>query len=77
MTEPVETPEARARRSLRIAQAESDLAYFQARLALIGEPRTLNQYAQQRAFQILYKAIGQKLSNLSGQGASSHDTGPS
>ena len=67
MAEPQTTTDADARRRLRIAQAEADLAYFQARLALIGEPSTLNQYAQQCAFQILYKAVGQKLSNLSGQ----------
>lgn len=65
MTEPQATPDAGARRRLRIAQAEADLAYFQARLALIGEPSTLNQYAQQCVFQILFKAVGQKLSILS------------
>ena len=70
MAEPQTTTDAAARRRLRIAQAEADLAYFQARLALIGEPRTLNQYAQKCAFQILYKAVGQKLSNLSCQSPS-------
>ncbi len=65
MAETQETPEACARRRVRIAQAESDLAYFQVRLALIGEPLTLNQYAQQRAFEILNEAVAQKLSKLS------------
>jgi hypothetical protein len=67
MTDPQPTPDAGARRRLRIAQAEADLAYFQARLALIGEPNTLNQYAQRCAFQMLYKAVGQKLAKLSGK----------
>jgi hypothetical protein len=69
MAEPQSTPDVSARRRLRIAQAEADLAYFQARLALIGEPKTLNQYAQQCAFRILYKAVGLKLSNLSDKSA--------
>lgn len=69
MTASQETPEDRARRRLRIAQAKSDLAYFQARLALIGEPQTLNQFAQQRAFQMLDRVMGQKLSTLSDRDA--------
>jgi len=66
-SEPIETPEARARRRLRIAQADADIAYFQARLALIGEPRTLNQRAQLQTFRVLQKAIGQKLLNVKGK----------
>ena len=69
MTETQETPKAFGRRRVRIAQAESDLAYFQARLALIGQPLRLKQYAQQRAFEILNEAVGQKLSKLSGDRA--------
>jgi hypothetical protein len=66
---PTETPEARARRRLRIAQAQADLAYFHARLTLIGSPATLNQNAQERTFRNLYKAIGQKLLKLGGGSA--------
>ena len=37
---------------------ESDLAYFQARLEIIGDPETSNQHAQRKAFKLLYKAFG-------------------
>ena len=66
ISESVETPEAQARRRLRIVQTQADLAYFEARLTLIGEPVTLNQRAQQRTFRALHKAVGQKLLKVSG-----------
>lgn len=46
---------------VRIAQLEADLAYFQARIELIGKPRTVNQAAAQRVFKQLHKAIGAAL----------------
>lgn len=46
------------RRRVRLARMESDLAYFQARLEIIGEPRTSNQRAQRKTFKLLYKAFG-------------------
>ena len=60
----VETPEERARRRLRVAKYQADLAYFQARLTLLGEPKTLNQAAQQRTFRRLMKVIGRRLVNV-------------
>lgn len=60
----VETPEARNRRRLRVAKSQADMAYFQARLTLLGEPKTLNQVAQQRTFSLLLKAIGQRMVNV-------------
>ena len=60
----VETPEERARRRLRVAKYQADLAYFQARLTLLGEPTTLNQAAQQRTFRRLMKVIGRRLVNV-------------
>jgi hypothetical protein len=63
----VETPEQRARRRLRTAKAQADMAYFQARLTLLGEPRTLNQAAQQRTFKRLLKSVGQRHARASGR----------
>ncbi|MBK1631776.1 hypothetical protein CKO31_13730 [Thiohalocapsa halophila] len=60
----VETPEARNRRRLRVAKSQADMAYFQARLSLLGEPKTLNQVAQQRTFKLLLKAIGERMVNV-------------
>jgi hypothetical protein len=51
----------RERRKLRIARLEADLAYFQARLELLGEPRSANQQGQRRAFQLLCEGIGARL----------------
>lgn len=52
----------RERRKLRIARLEADLAYFEARLELLGEPRSTNQQAQRRVFQLLCDGIGGRLS---------------
>jgi hypothetical protein len=60
----VETPQERARRRLRVAKSQADIAYFQARLTLLGEPTTLNQAAQQRTFRRLMKAVGKRLVNV-------------
>jgi hypothetical protein len=60
----IETPEERTRRRLRVAKSQADLAYFQARLTLLGEPKTLNQAAQQRTFKRLMKAVGRRLVNV-------------
>jgi hypothetical protein len=60
----IETPEERNRRRLRVAKSQADMAYFQARLTLLGEPRTLNQLAQQRTFKRLLKAVGRRLVNI-------------
>ena len=60
----VETPQERARRRLRVAKSQADIAYFQARLTLLGEPTTLNQAAQQRTFRRLLKAVGKRLVNV-------------
>jgi hypothetical protein len=51
----------RDRRKLRLAHLEADMAYFQARLELLGEPHTANQAAQRRAFKLLYKALGERV----------------
>jgi hypothetical protein len=46
------------RRRVKLARMEADMAYFQARLEILGEPRTANQLAQRRAFKMLYKSFG-------------------
>jgi hypothetical protein len=59
-----ESPGAReeiVQRRLLMIQLQSDLAYFQARLGLIGEPRTTNQEAQRRTFKLLHQAVGQRM----------------
>lgn len=61
MTQKPETPIDRGERErgkLRVARLEADLAYFQARLELLGEPCSANQQAQRRVFQLLCEGIG-------------------
>lgn len=41
-----------------LAHKESDLAYFQARLEIIGEPGTTNEHAQHKLFQMLCRTVG-------------------
>jgi len=43
---------------------EADLAYFEARLELIGTPRTSNQKAQVETFRFLRQAMGDILNRL-------------
>ncbi len=43
---------------------EADLAYFHARLESIGEPRTINQKAQQDTFRLLVQSVGKILKRL-------------
>ncbi len=49
------------RRRLQVVQLQSDLAYFQARLGLLGEPKTTNQEAQRRTFKLLHQILGQQM----------------
>jgi hypothetical protein len=55
------TREERAERRLRQAKYQSDLAYFEARLSLLGKPKTLNQAAQQKAYKTLHRAVARRL----------------
>jgi hypothetical protein len=61
-------------RRLRIIQLQSDLAYFQARLGLIGEPLTTNQEAQQRTFKLLYQILGQQMIQMRKAGGTNATT---
>ena len=51
----------RKRRRARLARLEADIAYFQARLEMIGEPGSTNQMAQRKVFKLLYKTTGAKI----------------
>jgi hypothetical protein len=55
--QPTTDPDGRARRRVRLARLEADLAYFQARLEIIGEPESANQMAQRKAFRQLHKTL--------------------
>jgi hypothetical protein len=44
-------------RKVEVARMEADVAYFQARLELLGEPTTSNQTAQRKAFEYLYAKL--------------------
>lgn len=44
------------RQRIRVAQLEADMAYFEARLVMIGAPATRSERAQRRAFKALLKA---------------------
>jgi len=50
-----------ARRRALLARREADVAYFQARLEILGEPRSANQLAQRKVFKLLHKSVGEKI----------------
>jgi hypothetical protein len=47
-----------------VTALEADIAYFEARLELLGEPRTSNQKAQADTFRFLIRSLGGLLSKL-------------
>ena len=51
----------RLRQRARLARLEADIAYFQARLEMIGEPSSTNQIAQRKVFKLLHKFTGSKV----------------
>jgi hypothetical protein len=51
----------RKRSRLRLAKLEADMAYFQARLEMIGEPVSTNQIAQLKVFKLLHKTTGGRI----------------
>ena len=53
----LESMSAAARRKVDLARLEADVAYFRARLELLGDPSTSNQTAQRKAFRHLYKYL--------------------
>jgi hypothetical protein len=60
----VKTPDAASlgvppdvRRKVELARMEAAVAYFQARMELLGEPLTSNQTAQRKLFKHLYNKL--------------------
>ena len=49
---------------LRVSALEADLAYFAARLAIIGRPMTMHQRAQMKAYRALEQTLGNILKRL-------------
>jgi hypothetical protein len=54
----------RKRRRIRLARLEADIAYFQARLAMLGEPASANQLTQRKAFELLLKTVSTKVAKF-------------
>ena len=53
--------DAQKRQRIRLAKLEADMAYFQARLEMIGEPGSTNQMAQRKVFKLLQQSLGSKI----------------
>ena len=51
----------RTRRRVWLARLEADLAYFLARLEIIGDPESTNQMAQRKVFKLLHKTMAGKI----------------
>ncbi|MGE5153051.1 MAG: hypothetical protein ACM3ST_03460 [Bdellovibrio bacteriovorus] len=51
----------RRRHRVRLARLEADLAYFQARLEIIGEPDSTNQMAQRKVFKLLHRSVAERV----------------
>lgn len=49
---------------LRVSGLEADIAYCEARLELVGKPRTLNQQAQYLTFSLLIRYLNRVLRHL-------------
>jgi hypothetical protein len=63
-TETASIADDRKRQRVRLAKLEADVAYFQARMEMIGQPGTSNQLAQVKVFKLLHKASGAKILKL-------------
>jgi hypothetical protein len=53
------------RMSLRLSALEADVAYFQARLELLGKPRSAHQMAQYAAYRTMEELLRRTLRRLS------------
>lgn len=51
----------RKRQRIRLSRLEADMAYFQARLELIGAPSSSNRAAQRKVFNLLHKTTASKV----------------
>lgn len=53
--------------NLSISSLEADVAYFEARVVMVGEPETVHQMAQLKAYRELEKAMIETLARLRGE----------
>lgn len=53
--------------NLSVSALEADIAYFEARLELVGEPETIHQNAQMKTYQALEKTMIETLAKLRGE----------
>ena len=54
-------------RNLSISSLEADIAYFEARVELVGKPETCHQEAQIKTYQALDMAMRETLARLRGE----------
>lgn len=54
-------------RNLSISSLEADIAYFEARVELVGKPETYHQEAQIKTYQALDMAMRETLARLRGE----------
>jgi hypothetical protein len=59
--DPVQPLSAETRRRVELARLEADVAYFCARLELVGQPVSSNQVAQRKAYWHLYKQLSSRV----------------
>ena len=59
-----EQDNSRLRVNLNTISLEADVAYFGARLELVGEPQTRYQAAQLKVYKALEEALGENLNRL-------------
>ncbi|MCF6280873.1 MAG: hypothetical protein L3J28_01490 [Candidatus Polarisedimenticolaceae bacterium] len=53
--------------NLSISSLEADIAYFEARVEMVGKPETFHQQAQLKAYQALERAMRETLARLRGE----------
>lgn len=54
----------RQRQQLRLARLETDMAYFQARLELIGDSHSSYRVTQRKVFHLLNKSVVYKIQKI-------------
>ncbi|PQJ97388.1 hypothetical protein [Chromatium okenii] len=61
---PVAEIDDRQRQRLRLARLETDMAYFQARLELIGDSHSSYRVTQRKVFHLLNKSVVYKIQKI-------------
>jgi hypothetical protein len=65
-------PDELKRQRIRLARLEADLAYFQARLEIIGDPDSTNKVAQRKVFKLLHKVAASTILQAKRQTLENH-----